>query len=67
MTRFTLCAVSIACLVAASLPVAMTNPEVVYVEKPAPAMWLECSQAMKIERDRACFARKRAERIRGKT
>jgi hypothetical protein len=63
VTRFTLCAVSIACLVAASLPVAMTNPAVVYVEK-KPLMWLECSQTMKVERDRICSARKKSARTR---
>lgn len=64
MTRLTLAAVSIACLVAASLPVAMTNPEIVYVEKPKPLMFLECSTNARVERDRACRARLKSERTR---
>jgi hypothetical protein len=63
MTRFTLALVSAACLFAQALPVAMTNPAVVYVEK-KPLMWTECSQTMKVERDRICSARKKSERTR---
>lgn len=64
MTKWTLCAVSIACLVAASLPVAMTNPEFIYVEKPKPLMWLECSEQMQVERSRICNARRKSARTR---
>lgn len=61
MERVTMILVSAAMLCAAVLPAG--TPDRVYVlkvEKPQPAMWVECSQQMKVERERICRSRAKA-------